>query len=182
MSSTLLMAGTRRAAGGWRAAQLAGFAIVAGLAVDLIVCYWLQGFPSSKFWFVWPICSLIIAVVAFVAAVLQKLIGAAGTLLTVIVVILLGNPSSGGATGVPYLPAFWRDLGPYLPPRNAYILLHHTIYFNGHGTTEALTVLLIYLLAGVLILGLLDWFRSEPPVPADVTEAAAMAVPIGATP
>ncbi|MGP0025845.1 MAG: hypothetical protein ACLPKE_21180 [Streptosporangiaceae bacterium] len=145
MSSTLLMAATGKAAGRWRAAQLAGFAVVAGLAVDLIVCYWLQGFPSSKFWIVWPICSLVIAVVAFVAAVLQKLIGAAGTLLTVIVMILLGNPSSGGATGVPYLPTFWQHLGPYLPPRNAYILLHHTIYFNGHGTTEALTVLLIYL-------------------------------------
>ncbi|MGO9778307.1 MAG: hypothetical protein ACLPQY_00855 [Streptosporangiaceae bacterium] len=116
-------------------------------------------------------CSLIIAVVAFVAALLQKLIGAAGTLLTVIVMILLGNPSSGGATGVPYLPTFWQDLGPYLPPRNAYILLHHTIYFNGHGTTEALTVLLIYLVVGAVILGVLDWFRSGPPVPADVTEA-----------
>lgn len=182
MSSTLLLAATGKAAGRWRAAQLAGFAIVAGLAVDLTVCYWLQGFPSSKVWIVWPICSLIIAVVAFVAAVLQKLIGAAGTLLTVIVMILLGNPSSGGATGVPYLPTFWRDLGPYLPPRNAYILLHHTIYFNGHGTTQALTVLLIYLVAGAVILGVLDWFRSEPPVPTDVTEAAAMAVPIGATP
>ena len=117
MSSTLLMAATGKAAGRWRAAQLAGFAIVAGLAVDLIVCYWLHGFPCSKFWIVWPICSLIIAVVAFVAAVLQKLIGAAGTLLTVIVMILLGNPSSGGATGVPYLPTFWRDLGPWSWPR-----------------------------------------------------------------
>ena len=146
------------------------------------MCYWLRGFPSSQFWIVWPICSLIIAVVAFVAAVLQKLIGAAGRLLTVIVMILLGNPSSGGATGVPYLPTFWRHLGPYLPPRNAYILLHHTIYFNGPGTTEALTVLLIHLVVGAVILGVLDWFRSEPPVPADVTEAAAMAVPIGATP
>ena len=126
------------------------------------MCYWLRGFPSSKFWIVWPICSLIIAVVAFVAAVLQKLIRAAGRLLTVIVMILLGNPSSGGATGVPYLPTFWRHLGPYLPPRNAYILLHHTIYFNGHGTTEALTVLLIYLVVGAVILGVLDWFRSEP--------------------
>ncbi len=54
MSSTLLMAATGKAAGRWRAAQLAGFAVVAGLAVDLIVCYWLQGFPSSKFWIVWP--------------------------------------------------------------------------------------------------------------------------------
>ena len=130
MSSTLLMAATGKAAGRWRAAQLAGFAIAAGLVVDLVVCFWLQGFASGKFWIVWPICSLIIAVVAFVAAILQKLIGAAGTLLTIIVVILFGNPSSGGATGAPYLPTFWRDLGPYLPPRNAYILLHHTIYFN----------------------------------------------------
>ena len=105
MSSTLLMAATGKAAGRWRAAQLAGFAIAAGLAVDLIVCYWLQGFPSDKFWITWPICSLIVAVVAFVAAILQKLIGAAGTLLTIIVVILFGNPSSGGATGYPYLPA-----------------------------------------------------------------------------
>jgi hypothetical protein len=182
MSSTLLMAATGKAAGRWRAAQLAGFAIVAGLAVDLIVCYWLQGFPSSKFWIVWPICSLIIAVVAFVAAVLQKLIGAAGTLLTIIAVILVGNPSSGGATGVPYLPTFWRDIGPYLPPRNAYILLHHTIYFNGNGTTQSLTVLLIYLAVAAVILGVLDWRRSEASVPADAAEAAAMAVPIGAMP
>ena len=182
MSSTLLMAATGKAAGRWRAAQLAGFAIAAGLAVDLIVCYWLQGFPSSKFWITWPICSLIIAAVAFVAAVLQKLIGAAGTLLTIIVVILFGNPSSGGANGVPYLPAFWRDIGPYLPPRNAYILLHHTIYFNGHGTTQALTVLLIYLGVAAAILIVLDLRRSEAHVPADAAEAAAMAVPIGAMP
>jgi hypothetical protein len=182
MSATLLMAATGRAAGRWRAAQLAGFAIVAGLVVDLIVCYWLQGFPSGKFWITWPICSLIIAAVAFVAAILQKLIGAAGTLLTIIVVILFGNPSSGGANWVPCLPAFWRDIGPYLPPRNAYILLHHTIYFNGHGITQALTVLLIYLAVGAAILGVLDWRRPEPTVPADATEAAAMAVPIGAAP
>jgi len=64
-------------------------------------------------------------------------------LLTIIVIILLGNPSSGRATGVPYLPTFWRDLGPYLPPRNAYILLHPTTYFNDHGTTEAPTILLV---------------------------------------
>ena len=182
MSSTLLMAATGKAAGRWRAAQLAGFAIAAGLAVDLIACFWLQGYASSKFWIVWPICSLIIAVVAFVAAVLQKLIGAAGTLLTIIVVLLFGNPSSGGANGVPYLPTFWRDLGPYLPPRNGYILLHHTIYFNGHGTTQALTVLLIYLAVAAAILIVLDLRRSEAKVDPEAAEAAAMAVPIGAMP
>src|SRR5262245_41858907 len=87
MSATLLLSATGTAAHRWRGAGLAVFAILAGLVVDLIVCYWLQGFPSDKFWIVWPICSLIIAVVAFVAAILQKLIGAAGTVLTVIVII-----------------------------------------------------------------------------------------------
>ena len=48
MSSTLLMAATGRPAGRWRAAQLAGFAIIAGLAVDLIVCYWLQRSPAAS--------------------------------------------------------------------------------------------------------------------------------------
>ena len=39
MSSTLLMAATGKAAGRWRPAQLAGYAIAAGLAFDLVVCY-----------------------------------------------------------------------------------------------------------------------------------------------
>lgn len=36
-----------------------------------------------------------------------------------------------------------RDIGPFLPPRNAYILLRNSIYFDGHGTTQALVVLLV---------------------------------------
>ena len=182
MSATLVMAATGRAGGRWRAAALGGFAILAGLVVDLVVCFWLQGFASGKFWIVWPICSLIIAVVAFVAAVLQKLIGPLGTLLTIIVVILFGNPSSGGANGALYLPAFWRDIGPFLPPRNAYILLHQTIYFTGNGTTQSLIVLLAYLVvAGALVI-LLDRLRPEAEVDTEAAEAAAMTVPIGATP
>ena len=45
-------------AGRWRAAILAGFAIVAGLIVPL----WLQGYATGKFWIVWPLASLIIVV------------------------------------------------------------------------------------------------------------------------
>lgn len=42
--------------------------------------------------------------------------------------------------------------------------------------------MLVYLAVAAVILGVLDWRRSEPPVPVDAVEAAAMAVPIGATP
>ncbi len=134
----------------------------------------------------WPILSLVIYAVAMVAAVLGRLVGAAGTLVTIIVIVLFGNPSSGGANGVPYLPAFWRDIGPYLPPRNAYILLHNTTYFSGHGATQATVVLLVYAAALTLILGVLEWFRTPTaniPVTAETEEeAAAMAIPVGAPP
>ncbi|MEV6728478.1 hypothetical protein [Streptomyces sp. NPDC051364] len=184
VSSTMLKTVTGAPTGRWRGLILAGFAIVAGLVISLIVGPWLQGFPTEKFWIVWPILALIIAAVAVTAAVLQKLLGAAGTLVTVILIMLFGNPSSGGANGVPYLPDFWRTIGPYLPPRNAYILLHDTIYFDGHGTTQALLILLAYLVIPGAALGFLDWFRTPeiPVTPETETEATAMTVPIGAPP
>jgi hypothetical protein len=119
------------------------------------------------------------AAVGLFAAVMQKLVGAAGTFLTVLVIILLGKPSSGGANGVPYLPSFWTTIGPFLPPRNAYILLRNTIYFDGHGTAQALIVLLAYFVVFAVILGILSWGRRpEPDLGVGVdreTEAAAAA-------
>lgn len=184
ISASMVKTATGTASGRWRGIILAGYAIVAGLAVALIVGPWLQGYPTGKFWIVWPIMALIIVVVALVAGVLQKLLGAAGTLVTVVVIILFGNPSSGGANGVPYLNGFWRAIGPYLPPRNAYILLRNSIYFHGNGITQALTVLLVYFVVAAVILSLLDWYRSPqiPVTPETETEAAAMVVPIGAAP
>jgi hypothetical protein len=186
LSANLLGTATGAAAAHWRAAVLAGYALVAGMLINLIVALWLSGYPTDKFWIVWPILALIIYAVAMVGAVLGRLLGAAGTLVTVIIVILFGNPSSGGANGVPYLPGFWRDIGPYLPPRNAYILLHNTIYFSGHGTTQALVVLLVYAIILTAILGVLDWYHTptlkSPVTPETDIEAAAMAVPVGAAP
>jgi hypothetical protein len=59
------------------------------------------------------------------------------------VIILFGNPSSGGANGSPTCHILARDRA-LPPPRNAYILLRQTIYFHGTGTSLALTVLLYH--------------------------------------
>jgi len=74
-------------AGRWRAAILAGFAIVAGLIVPL----WLQGYATGKFWILWPLASLIIVVAARAAAI-QDLEGCLGGL----VVMIRGGASAGG--------------------------------------------------------------------------------------
>jgi hypothetical protein len=178
---------TKVTAGPLFGVSLVGFAIVATLVIDLIAGPWLNGVPTDKFWILWAMMALIMSVVALFAAVMQRLLGAVGTLLTVFVIILLGKASSGGANGVPYLPGFWSTIGPYLPPRNAYILMRNTVYFGGNGTTQALIVLLAYLVVLTVILGFLDWkHRVAPEIPEVTPETEAMtaatAVPASVAP
>jgi hypothetical protein len=185
MSATLLTKALGSPTGRWRGVWFLGFALATGLVVDLIVTYWLDGLPSDSFWVVWPILALIILSVALLCDVLRRLVGPVGIFLTVIVVIQFGNPSSGGANGVPYLPDFWRDLGPFLPPRNAYLLLRNTVYFDGHGIGQALTVLLAYTVIAGALLVVLDWFvdsrpLSVPGVEDSLTEA--VMAPVGPPP
>ena len=187
VSAALLATATGSASSRWRGVWLLGFAIATALLLDVITTYWLEGLPSASFWIVWPILTLIILVVALVAAVLRRLMGPTGIFVTLILILQFGNPSSGGSNGVPYLPSFWDSIGPFLPPRNAFILLRNTVYFDGHGIGQALTVLLVYAVIAAVILAFLDWFRSpELAVPGvdqrAAAETAAVAAPVGPLP
>jgi hypothetical protein len=184
MATALLTKALGSTSGRWHGLWLVGFALVTGLVVDVIATYGLDGLPSDSFWIVWPIMALIILSVSLFAAVLRRVVGPLGIFLTVIVVVQFGNPSSGGANGVPYLAEFWRDLGPFLPPRNAYLLLRDTVYFDGHGIGQPLTVLLAYaVVAGALLIAF-DWLIDRPrsvPGVEDADSAAGLA-PVGPPP
>jgi hypothetical protein len=187
MAAALLASATGSASGRWHGLWLAGFAIATGLVLDLIATTWLEGLPSSSFWIVWPILAFIILVVALFAAVLRRVLGPVGIIATLILVIQFGNPSSGGSNGAVYLTSFWHAIGPFLPPRNAYILLRNTVYFDGHGIGQALTVLLAYAVITAAILVFLDWYRSpELSVPGvdqhAAASTAAVAAPVGPLP
>jgi hypothetical protein len=117
--------------------------------------------------------------------VLRRLLGPVGIFLTVIVVIQFGNPSSGGANGVPYLPGFWHAIGPFLPPRDAYLLLRNTVYFDGNGIGQPLAILLGYVVVCGALLFVLDWLVRipEPSVPGiKDTDDAAVLAPVGPPP
>ncbi len=168
VASTALMSVTGTATGPRRVAGLVVFSLVAGLVLDLISGAFAWGWPIHQFWPVWAIMALVILTAALVASVLEKLLGALGTFLTIMVMILFGNPSSGGAVGVPFLPSFWRNLGPFLPPRNGLTAVHNTMYFNGHGMTQAVVILGVY----AVVFGALSQFLGSyrtPPMPVDVT-------------
>ncbi len=187
MATALLTNAFGSAAGRWRGFWLLGYSVAAGLVVDVIATFWLDGIPSASFWVAWPIMSLISATVALFAAVLRRLLGPVGILLTVIIFLQFGNPSSGGSNGSVYLTNFWDSLGPLLPPRNAYEVLRDTIYFDGHGISQALAILIAYAVVAGGVLAYLDWRPPpEPTVPGldapTAADAAAVAVPVGPLP
>jgi hypothetical protein len=112
-----------------------------------------------RFWPLWPIMALVVLVVALVASVLQKLLAAVGTLLTIVLLIQFGNPSSGGSLGVPFLPSFWRDIEPFLPPHSGLMAIHNAISFNGHAISQALVILGVYTAVFVTLSQLLGSYR-----------------------
>ena len=88
--------------------------------------------------------------VAFVAAALQAALGAAGTLIVVVVFVIFGAPAAGGAVPSSFLPGFWRTFGPYLPAGAGTTAVRNTIYFGGNEIASSLLVLAGYLVAGAL--------------------------------
>ena len=176
-----VLANVGSASGKYHGLILLGYAAATALIIDLIATVVLKGLPGDAFWVAWPIMTLVIVVVGVVTGVLRRLLGPLGIIATIIIFIQFGNPSSGGSNGVAYLPSFWAEIGPFLPPRNAYILLRNTVYFDGNGTLQALAVLLGYLIVFAVIFSLLNWFRSPTrEVINPETEQAAGAAAAGA--
>jgi hypothetical protein len=187
VTSTLLKGATKTASGPLLLVILVGFSFVASLMVETIAGPWMGGIASGKFWILWPVMGLVMSVAALVGAVLERLLGPIGTLLTVLLLIWLGKPSGGGANGIYYLPSFWKDLGPFLPPRNAYLLMRNTVYFHGNAIGQPLGILLAYFAVFGVALAVLNWYRKPAPeLPNNTPEteqgAAAAAVPAGVAP
>ena len=184
MATALLTNALGSASGRWRGLWLLGFAVATALVVDLIATYWLEGLPSDSFWIAWPIMALIILSVALFAAVLRRLVGPVGIFLTVIVIIQFGNPSSGGANGVPYLPAFWKRSRPVpatpqrLPAPAKHALLRRTRH---RPATRGLARLRSH--RGALLF-VFDWFIDKPlSVPGiEDADSAALLAPVGPPP
>ena len=108
--------------------------------------------PMEHFWAIAGIGTLLVFSTACATAGLQALIGMYGTQVALIVLIMLGNPSSGGIAAPQMLPAFWRAIGPWLPNAAGFTLLRNTLYFGGNNFGSAIPVLCIYMVAGAALL------------------------------
>ena len=95
---------------------------------------------------------LYVAAVCLAITGLFALLGR-GPILLILVLIALGNPSSGGPVPRPLLNGFYSGLNPVMPQGAALSALRGVQYFGDQGIALGLLCLLIWALAGLGLLG-----------------------------
>ncbi|MFF8954644.1 DUF3533 domain-containing protein [Streptomyces sp. NPDC014894] len=145
------------------------YSIVTGLLGAVIAGPVLDALPGSVP-ALWGLGSLLVFTVGAITLALQGLAGIVGIGLAILLVVVLGNPSAGGAYPYPLLPPFWREIGPALPPGAGTFAARSIAYFRGNGAGGPMLVLAGWSVAGALITAVCA-LRRDAPSPADAPES-----------
>jgi uncharacterized phage infection (PIP) family protein YhgE len=138
------------------------YAILSGLGGALIVGPWL-GALTGHVLTLWWIGALLVFCAAAVTMAFQVLLGILGVGVTVVLFVVLGNPSAGGAYPPPLLPPFWRAISSALPNGAGVQAVRKVVYFAGHGIDGNLLIIAIYALGGIAVAILHPVLRSRRP-------------------
>jgi hypothetical protein len=133
-----------------RLAALALVAAVGGLGGAVIVGPILGALPGSVT-ALWGLGTLVTFAVGAATLAFMGLFGVVGIGLVILLVVVAGNPSAGGALPGPLLPPFWRAIGPALPPGPGTWVARSIAYFRGNAVTAPLLVLSLWAVAGTVI-------------------------------
>ncbi|MFG2719244.1 ABC transporter permease [Streptomyces sp. NPDC048416] len=139
---------------------LAGYSIAAGLLGSLIIGPVLGALPGSYIGLA-GLGALVVFAVGATTLAFQGLAGIIGIGLAILVIVVLGNPSAGGAYPYPLLPPFWRTIGPGLPPGAGTWAARSIAYFKGESLSGPLQVLSIWAVLGAVVTVLLAGFRRD---------------------
>lgn len=114
-----------------RIAFTAAYALLGGFVIAAVVD-WLLGALTLPFVESWLILALTMFASGMVFTMFNTLVGRWAMLPTWGLMVLLGNPSSGGAVSWPLLPSPLGTIGRWLPPGASVNAQHTAVYFQGH--------------------------------------------------
>jgi hypothetical protein len=114
-----------------RTAFTVAYALLGGFVITAVV-KWLLGALQLPFPESWMILSLTMFTSGMVFTMFDALSGRWAMLPTWGLLVLLGNPSSGGAVSWPLLPSALSVIGRWLPPGASVDAQHTAVYFAGH--------------------------------------------------
>ena len=128
--------------------------LYAGIAapVAMVAATWIAGDYGGGFWAATGLLALAAAAVGSVVVGLGRLLGRPGVALAGLVAVLLDLVSSGGPIGSALLPDAYRALAPGMPAGQLYSGIRGAVYFDSAGVTEPITVLALWLLAGLVLI------------------------------
>jgi hypothetical protein len=138
------------------------YSVAAGIGGAVIVGP-LLGALTGHFFAVAGVGSLLVFAAASVTIALEASLGIAGIGLAILIYVVLGNPSAGGAYQNQLLPGFWRAIGNALPNGAGVDTIRRIEYFGGHGITTHLIVIAAYCLVATSASLLLARRRSATP-------------------
>jgi hypothetical protein len=148
--TTLVFTVTRHRPEALRVVATVVVGIGGGLITALITNVLVGAFPDH-FFAVWGVATLFILAISLPIAAFQVIFGIAGTAIGALLFLVIGNPASGGSSAPELLPGFWRTLSQLLPPGAAVTSMRDVVYFNGHGSSQALIVLAVYAVLGAAV-------------------------------
>ncbi|MEV0002414.1 hypothetical protein AB0H28_09025 [Micromonospora sp. NPDC050980] len=150
--------GLRRA--GLRIATLAVHSVLLGIIGALLVGPVLDVFDHDV-----GTIAVIGALAAFaagmVAAAVQAWLGLLGTGIVILLLVVLGNPGSGGIYAPEFLPTFLRGMHRWNVPGLTTDLLKSAVYFDWRGGGWALVGLLVWIAVGLVGLLTATLFRAR---------------------
>jgi hypothetical protein len=146
--------------------------LVAGLAGTVIVQQHVLGALGGEFWPLVATGALLVFGVGAITTALEIAFGLVGIGLAVLLVVVLGNPSAGGAFPRSMLPGFWRAIGAFLPPGAGTDAVRSIAYFGGAKTGYPLLILAGYALVGMALSLLLCLIRPPSRASAGVLGSA----------
>ncbi|MFC7303939.1 ABC transporter permease [Streptomyces monticola] len=152
------------------------YALLGSFTIAAVVDWWL-GAVDLPFVESWLILALTMFTSGMVFTMFNTLFGRWAMLPTWGLMVLLGNPSSGGAVSWPLLPSVLGHIGRWLPPGASVNAQHTAVYFGGHQHAFPFLVLAGWALVSCAVF----WFwRHRHPggraaAPAHAADAAAAA-------
>lgn len=104
---------------------------------------------------------LVFGVGAFTMAI-QAVSGVVGIGIAVLLFVILGNPSAGGAYQSWLIPPFWRAIGPWLPPGAGTSAIRGIAYFDAAQVLVPVAVMAGYAVVGAAALLFASAARRSP--------------------
>ncbi|MFJ3585441.1 DUF3533 domain-containing protein [Streptomyces sp. NPDC090127] len=144
-----------------RLGTLALYAILGGLGGAVIVGPILGALPGGVV-ALWGLGALVVFAVGAATLALQSVFGIVGIGLAILLIVVAGNPSAGGAFPLPMLPPFWKAIGPALPPGAGTWAARSIAYFKGNDVTVSLLVLSAWAVVGTVVTLVMSSLRRKP--------------------